>query len=179
MASTTRRVSYAGGDTTPEKDTAVPFLNLTLSPEDGSGTQVTIRLEVEDGVVRVAEYAARTPAGTSVASDILSMVDLERLVSAVRLSDAGADPSEATPDSRSRGARRPAPVRSTRTATPATQKSARTASPPAARAYRKLPDDLIETFEQIGSVTGLAAHYGVPRHTAQGWINRMRSRAAQ
>jgi hypothetical protein len=37
-----------------------------------------------------------------------------------------------------------------------------------------MPEDVAETFAQIGSVTALAVHYGVPRHTAQGWVNRLR-----
>lgn len=46
----------------------------------------------------------------------------------------------------------------------------------AGRAYRKMPaaDSLREVFGQIGTVTGLAKYYGVPRHTAQGWMTRLR-----
>jgi hypothetical protein len=44
----------------------------------------------------------------------------------------------------------------------------------AGRVYRRTPADLAARFAETGSVTGLAAHYGVPRHTAQGWVNRMR-----
>jgi hypothetical protein len=43
-----------------------------------------------------------------------------------------------------------------------------------ARAYRRMPDDLAETYAQSGSVTAVAKHYGVPRHTAQGWVDRLR-----
>jgi hypothetical protein len=42
------------------------------------------------------------------------------------------------------------------------------------RAYRRMPEDIIEAFREAGSVSGVAAHYGVPRHTAQGWIGRLR-----
>ncbi|MEV4517456.1 hypothetical protein AB0K00_51935 [Dactylosporangium sp. NPDC049525] len=44
------------------------------------------------------------------------------------------------------------------------------------RAYRRMPDvdELLATFAEIGSVTKLAEHYGVPRHTAQGWMGRAR-----
>ena len=46
------------------------------------------------------------------------------------------------------------------------------------RVYRKMPPEaeLLATFDRIGTVTGLAKHYGVPRHTAQGWIGRLRKR---
>ncbi|MEG8184615.1 hypothetical protein GZH49_39925 [Nocardia terpenica] len=44
------------------------------------------------------------------------------------------------------------------------------------RAYRKMPDpdELRRNLERIGTVTGLAKHYSVPRHTAQGWVTRLR-----
>jgi transposase-like protein len=38
-----------------------------------------------------------------------------------------------------------------------------------------MPDDLAQVYAEIGSVTALARHYDVPRHTAQGWVGRMRS----
>lgn len=64
--------------------------------------------------------------------------------------------------------------------TPASPSRSRSASTSAtqARAYRRVPEDLLDRFEEIGTVTALAAHYGVPRHTAQGWINRMRQQSA-
>lgn len=44
------------------------------------------------------------------------------------------------------------------------------------RAYRKMPnpDELRRKLEETGTVTGLARHYKVPRHTAQGWVSRLR-----
>jgi hypothetical protein len=60
-------------------------------------------------------------------------------------------------------------------------KSARTASGKATaaassgdRAYRRAPDDLAQAFQQAGGVTAVARHYGVPRHTAQSWVRRLR-----
>lgn len=48
--------------------------------------------------------------------------------------------------------------------------------PIAGKAYRKMPDPnkLREDLSRIGSVTGLAKHYDVPRHTAQGWVGRLK-----
>jgi hypothetical protein len=45
----------------------------------------------------------------------------------------------------------------------------------AGRAYRRAPDDIVEVFNQAPSATTLARHYGVPRHTVQGWLRRLRS----
>ena len=45
----------------------------------------------------------------------------------------------------------------------------------AGRAYRRTPDDIVEVFNQAPSASTLARHYGVPRHTVQGWLRRLRS----
>lgn len=44
------------------------------------------------------------------------------------------------------------------------------------RAYRRMPDPnkLREDHARIGSITKLAEHYGVPRHTVKGWMRRLR-----
>jgi hypothetical protein len=44
------------------------------------------------------------------------------------------------------------------------------------RAYRRMPDpaEVLAAYAQAGSITGLAEHYGVPRHTANGWARRLR-----
>jgi transposase len=34
--------------------------------------------------------------------------------------------------------------------------------------------DVLAAYQQVGSVSGLADHYGVPRHTVQGWARRLR-----
>jgi hypothetical protein len=45
------------------------------------------------------------------------------------------------------------------------------------RAYRRMPpaDDVLAAYRRAGTLTGLAEHYGVPRHTIQGWARRLRS----
>jgi hypothetical protein len=42
------------------------------------------------------------------------------------------------------------------------------------RVYRRAPEDLAEVYQQAGSAAALADHYGVPRHTAYGWIRTLR-----
>lgn len=48
------------------------------------------------------------------------------------------------------------------------------------RQYRRMPDraELLGVYEQLGGVTALARHYGVPRHTAQGWMSRARKKSS-
>jgi hypothetical protein len=42
------------------------------------------------------------------------------------------------------------------------------------RAYRRLPDDLAVVYRKLGGAAAVADHYQVPRHTANGWIRRLR-----
>jgi hypothetical protein len=44
------------------------------------------------------------------------------------------------------------------------------------RAYRRMPDaaEVLAAYQDSGSITKLAEHYGVPRHTANGWARRLR-----
>lgn len=44
------------------------------------------------------------------------------------------------------------------------------------RAYRRMPDadTVLAAYQEVGSVSGLADHFGVPRHTVQGWARRLR-----
>jgi hypothetical protein len=48
------------------------------------------------------------------------------------------------------------------------------------RAYRKAPaaKELEAAYAEIGTINGVAEHFGVPVHTAQGWISRLRRNAA-
>ena len=64
----------------------------------------------------------------------------------------------------------------TKAAGPAERQRGRTraAAVSGARAYRRMPDDLAAVYAKSDSVTAVARHYGVPRHTAQGWIGRLR-----
>ncbi|GIJ49063.1 hypothetical protein Val02_59490 [Virgisporangium aliadipatigenens] len=44
------------------------------------------------------------------------------------------------------------------------------------RAYRRMPDpdEVVAAWEQTGKVSALAEHFDVPRHTATGWLRRLR-----
>jgi hypothetical protein len=50
------------------------------------------------------------------------------------------------------------------------------ASAPSERNYRRMPpvDDVMAAYRETGSVSALADHFGVPRHTVQGWARRLR-----
>jgi hypothetical protein len=45
------------------------------------------------------------------------------------------------------------------------------------RAYRRMPEPelVMDAYRQTGSITALAEHFDVPRHTVTGWARRLRS----
>ncbi len=58
----------------------------------------------------------------------------------------------------------------------AASRGRRAAGEEAPRAYRRMPEasEVLGAYAQAGSITALAEHYGVPRHTANGWARRLR-----
>jgi hypothetical protein len=60
--------------------------------------------------------------------------------------------------------------------TTANKRATTTTSQPGARPYRRMPpaEDVMAAYRQVGSVSGLAEHFGVPRHTVQGWARQLR-----
>jgi transposase len=34
--------------------------------------------------------------------------------------------------------------------------------------------EVLDAYRQVGGTTALARHFGVPRHTATGWLRRLR-----
>jgi hypothetical protein len=57
----------------------------------------------------------------------------------------------------------------------ASKKATRKAAAPAetgGRVYRRMPDDFAAVYRQTSTPAAIADHYGVPRHTAQGWVRR-------
>jgi hypothetical protein len=44
------------------------------------------------------------------------------------------------------------------------------------RVYRRMPpaEEVMAAYQQVGSVSGLADHFNVPRYTVQGWARQLR-----
>jgi len=57
------------------------------------------------------------------------------------------------------------------------EKAAAAPSSTGRRAYRRMPEpsEVLDAYRQVGGTTALARHFGVPRHTATGWLRRLRS----
>jgi hypothetical protein len=172
---------------------------VTISPYSEQNTEpqshMIVRIDVSGGAAHVVELTVRASAGADLVSGQLPSIDLERLAqvfgsptapgtAAVKATSGAAvdEPVIETP------ALAPAPAPSSpptkrSTGRPGRRSAAATESRKtddrnvtAARAYRRMPDpdELRERYIEIGSIAGVAKHYGVPTHTAQGWIGRLR-----
>ncbi|MFD0747671.1 helix-turn-helix domain-containing protein [Phytohabitans flavus] len=77
--------------------------------------------------------------------------------------------------SRKSAAKKAAAAKSTRAAKKATKKAA--VEDAGTRAYRRMPEpeQVMDVYRETGSITAVAEHFGVPRHTVAGWARRLRS----
>jgi hypothetical protein len=150
---------------------------VTITPvaRDGADADarpnMIVRVEVSGGQAHIVELNARAPAGADLASGDLPAIDLKRLAQAFG-TPAGEGVTarrSATPPARRATARPSTPA-------PSRARASKEAEVRTARAYRRMPepDALKQVYAEIGSIAGVAKHYGVPTHTAQGWIGRLR-----
>jgi len=155
------------------------FVITIQSDQDDSETMV--RVDTSNGTPRVTEVSVRATSGTGLTGNQPLAIDPDSLVRALRL---GREVQRREKAQTVKAAPRPAP-RSAKAAaakrTPAakaTRGRPRRATAAAAesqsRVYRRMPDDIAATYANAGTITAVANHYGVPRHTAQGWIARLR-----
>jgi hypothetical protein len=168
---------------------------ITIVPvEDGSDeitgpvAQTVVRIETGDGHPVVRELTVRAPESAGLTGE-LPYVDFDILLrafvpppgrgrgmAAVSAAVGAAPTKEATRAEPPRAAPKPTPR-------PAERSSdrARISRLAAARAYRRAPDysELEAVYERVGSISGVAEHFDVPVHTAQGWISRMRRRNSE
>jgi hypothetical protein len=176
---------------------------ITITPDDTSRASTTLRVDVSDTAARITELLVRAGTAAGLAAHQLPAVDLDLLLraispggspSAIRSGAEVAHTESAVASGpvasgrRGAGRRTRATGRSTAKATTGNSsrtgekaaKATRTAAKKTTgtggeRAYRRAPADLVEVFEQLGGVTAVARHYGVPRHTAQSWVRRLRN----
>lgn len=66
--------------------------------------------------------------------------------------------------------------RSRKATSETTGRRARKATQTSTRAYRRMPepDEVMAAYQATGTITGVAEHFGVPRHTVAGWARRLR-----
>jgi hypothetical protein len=151
--------------------------------------QAVARVRTHDGQAFVEEIVLRAPAGRMTIADQELLTDLGVLIGAFspgaeKLKGAAAGPArrpralrtaaDPAPDAERDAGRPPGLIRTA-------EDSGKPALLPAERIYRRMPDvrELREVYQERRTITGVAEHFGVPRHTAQGWITRLRRRGIQ
>jgi hypothetical protein len=165
--------------------TIVPVIDDEFA---GPATQTIVRIDTQAGRPAVKEFTVRAPEGSGLVTSELSYLDIESLLRAFEpCAAADAAPrvdTAAEPEAGSAGSRRSvqpkaaAPTSARRAA--AAGRAAADGGVPPSRAYRRAPDpaELEAAYAEAGSISGLAAHFDVPVHTAQGWITRARRKKA-
>jgi hypothetical protein len=158
---------------------------ITITPDDTDGTTTTLRLDVTRGVSTLTDVHLHAGAGLSAGQ--LPTIDYAMLLRAVGQETPA--PAKATTARKTGRGTRPTATRARR-ATPATAEQAKASRSTVAakkaarggateaRAYRRMPDDLPTVYKRTGGASAVAEHYGVPRHTVQGWLRRLRTQGA-
>jgi hypothetical protein len=178
---------------------------ITIAPtDDEAGAQTTIRVDTASGTTRITELTVRAVDGGGLSPQQLPSLNLDQLIAALAppvTTAIAAAPAAETP-SASAGAPEPgvsqdpsAPAPSVRANRPRAKKTARKGAQKAParsrpakvavaeessngrRAYRRMPepDEVLTAYREAGGTTALARYFGVPRHTATGWLRRLRS----
>jgi hypothetical protein len=173
---------------------------ITIAPtDDDSGAETTIRVDTSTGDARITELTVRAADGGGLLPQQLPAVNLAELIAALAPSapaisaepaaqpaalhpaEADAGVSEPTPPpaapTRTRGARKKATKKAaTRTRQAKAEQTTAAAQSNGRRAYRRMPEssEVLDAYRQVGGTTALARHFGVPRHTATGWLRRLR-----
>ncbi|HEU4426995.1 MAG TPA: hypothetical protein VFR67_31075 [Pilimelia sp.] len=150
--------------------------------EAGRGRALRWLSDALDAPMPLAETAAEPAAATAAVG------------APAALAEDGARPGRRSPAAGGRGmrqsGRRPAPAEGTRVTrrkseAPAGRRGRRRADAATGtageRVYRRMPapDEVMAAYQQVGTVSGLAQHFGVPVHTAQGWARRLRQKGHQ
>ena len=158
----------------------------TITPSGGqSGSQTTIQVDTTSGAARVTELTVRA-GGSGLSPQELPVIDLAGLVAALAPGSApalaaapaapaiAAAPAQPARGRRGRKAAAEAPKKSTRGRRRGA--AAEEAPAKAGRAYRRMPaqDEVLAAWNETRSATQVANHFGVPRHTATGWLRRLR-----
>ncbi|GIF01079.1 hypothetical protein [Paractinoplanes rishiriensis] len=136
----------------------IPYTVTVEADDNPAGNKMVIRLETTATGARVLEVAIVAGSGGTVSSLSFPHVSLDILISAFT-----------APDGR-------LPDAPEATAAPGGTKAAKRGS--GDRSYRRMPDptELVTAYRQASSVTELASRYGVPRHTMNGWLSRLRQK---
>jgi hypothetical protein len=166
---------------------------ITITPDNdgaaGAATaHTTVRVDISTGQTRITELTVRSASGGGLAPADLPPVDLDLLVRALAAPappqalphvTQSAEPVEEVAPAPRRRARKAATKKAAPKATKSAAKKAtrRAAESTGTRAYRRMPepDQVMDVYRETGSITAVAEHFDVPRHTVAGWARRLRA----
>ena len=159
----------------------------------GETPRLTVRVEATTQEARVTEIAISATAMTGLTAQSVEAIDMTAIVTALSAKFLPSAPriestriestksAAAAPDRIPDVDSQPEHIVRKAVSTPPRRTPVASATTPqaageAGRAYRRMPDvdELRAMYENLGTVTAVAKHYGVPRHTAQGWMGRLR-----
>jgi len=163
----------------------ITIVPVTEDGFSGPAGQMMVRVDIDGGHTTVKELTMRAHEGSGLAA--APYVNVEMLVAAFTPPEGApataprrspvptserAEPKATARSSRGRGAA----TRNSRTAAGRRGTGGTANHLRAGRAYRKAPDlaELEAAYLKTGTIAGVADEFGVPVHTAQGWITRMR-----
>ena len=146
---------------------------ITLArTESDEHAQIVMKVQVADGDVEIVELSVRPGS-----SGVINLADVPpvnfRLLAQAFLVRREAE-SPAVPAAALVAKPVAAPVAKPVPAPVAKPVAARTRK--SGRAYRKMPEpaQVLKVLREEGTVVAMAKRFGVPRHTAQGWLARIR-----
>ncbi|MGN2637863.1 hypothetical protein ACTD5D_17035 [Nocardia takedensis] len=150
----------------------------------GETPRLTVRVETTAQEARVTEIALSSTSVAGLTAASVDAIDMTAIVTALaakfRPTAALAEPTRPAAPAPAADAT-PEPVVPPKASAPVRRETATPAPSPRAgeepgRAYRRMPDvdELRAIYDNLGTVTAVAKHYDVPRHTAQGWMGRLR-----
>lgn len=156
---------------------------ITIQPVDSDGkpsasARAQVRVDTGGGQPRIIEMSLQSSAPSGLTTASLPIIDLASVVEALQAGIAITTPADQEIPERqqARSSHPEGDVASVRQRGAAASDAQQSSGVESGRAYRRMPDttELKATYDRIGTITGVAKHYGVPRHTAQGWVARLR-----
>lgn len=152
------------------------------SPRDGGEIAITIDTDPAPRVLRVSFASTGSNGLIADESQFVSLNELVTAVYSAVISLSGEEslgmPRHSPVISRPAESVLLTPVQNSIEGSPqnGTNRVAINSEDPPVRAYRRMPDaaEVLNTYEAVGTISALAREYGVPRHTAQGWMSRLR-----
>lgn len=155
------------------------YYTIGITPDDDHEPTTIIRVRL-GGPEPLIESISTTSTNGGFRPDHVPAVDAPALVSALAAAmrpqpaatTISVEPKPAAvPAAKKRNAPAKRPAAKTARKAVATKT---TTAPAGSRNYRTTPTDLVEVYARVGTINALAEHYEVPRHTAQGWVSRLR-----